>query len=338
MGEKVLEVKNLNVAFNTKRGNVVAVQDVNFFMKKGETLGVIGESGSGKSVTALSIMRLHKKSTSSYSPQSEINFKHKNLLKLNETEMRKIRGREISMVFQDPLMSLNPVYTIGYQVAEVLKLHRGMNNSKEINREIIRILNLVGISSPEKRLNQYPNQLSGGMRQRVMIAIALSCHPKLLIADEPTTALDVTIQHQILTLLKELKVNLDLSIILITHDMGVIADMADRVVVMYAGKAVETGKVDEIFDEPLHPYTRGLLSSIIPINQNLTRLKSIGGDVPSPHSRPNGCYFSPRCPLVIDRCVFQDPPYYLVNSRSVSCWLHDQDNDAALAGEVDTCE
>ena len=322
MKDAILEVKNLNVLFHTKRGNVVAVEDVNFFMKKGETLGVIGESGSGKSVTALSIMRLHNKSHTVYSPQSSINFQDKNLLAISESDIKKIRGKEISMIFQDPLMSLNPVYSIGFQVAEVLKLHRGIFEKKAINNEIVDMLSAVGISCPEDRLFQYPNQLSGGMRQRVMIAMALACHPKLLIADEPTTALDVTIQYQILSLLKELKATLDLSIILITHDMGVIADMADRVIVMYSGQAVETGTVKEIFESPLHPYTRGLLDSIIPINQEVGRLKTIGGDVPGPLNRPAGCNFRPRCTYVMEKCRSQEPPFVNIDGRVTNCWLH----------------
>jgi oligopeptide/dipeptide ABC transporter ATP-binding protein len=326
MNNPILEVENLHTVFHTPKGDVAAIEGVSFTVNEGEILGVIGESGSGKSVTSLSIMRLLKKGKTTVRPDSKIMFEGKDLLKLNDSEIRKIRGKQISMIFQDPLTSLNPVYTIGKQIGEVLRLHRGLA-SKEIDSEIIRILALVGISSPEKRLKQFPHQLSGGMRQRVMIAMALSCQPKLLIADEPTTALDVTIQAQILELIKELRSTLNLSIMLITHDMGVIADMADRVVVMYSGKIVESGPVEEIFKDPKHPYTKGLLHSIPRLDHNEKRLNTIGGSIPNPNSRPAGCNYSPRCPHAMEKCKTIEPPSTsFEKGRSANCWLYEKEN------------
>ncbi|WP_102348925.1 ABC transporter ATP-binding protein [Bacillus sp. Marseille-P3661] len=326
MANPILEVKNLYTIFHTPKGDVSAIEGVSFNIHEGEILGVIGESGSGKSVTSLSIMRLLKKGKTTVKSESEILFEGKDLLKLPDSEIRKIRGKEISMIFQDPLTSLNPVYTIGKQIREVLRLHRGLN-PKEIESEMINILKLVGISSPEKRIHQYPHQLSGGMRQRVMIAMALSCHPKLLIADEPTTALDVTIQAQILELIKELRSKLNLSIMLITHDMGVIADMADKVAVMYSGKIVEAGPVEDIFRDPKHPYTKGLLQSIPRLDLDEKRLNTIGGAIPNPKSRPIGCNYYPRCPHAMEKCKAVEPPVTMFESgRSASCWLHETDN------------
>jgi oligopeptide/dipeptide ABC transporter ATP-binding protein len=326
MNNPILEVENLHTVFHTPKGDVAAIEGVSFTVNEGEILGVIGESGSGKSVTSLSIMRLLKKGKTTVRPDSKIMFEGKDLLKLNDAEIRKIRGKQISMIFQDPLTSLNPVYTIGKQIGEVLRLHRGLE-PKEIDSEIIRILTLVGISSPEKRLKQFPHQLSGGMRQRVMIAMALSCQPKLLIADEPTTALDVTIQAQILELIKELRSTLNLSIMLITHDMGVIADMADRVIVMYSGKIVESGPVEEIFKDPKHPYTNGLLQSIPRLDHNEKRLNTIGGSIPNPNSRPAGCNYYPRCPHAMEKCKTIEPPSTsFEKGRSANCWLYEKEN------------
>jgi oligopeptide/dipeptide ABC transporter ATP-binding protein len=326
MNNPILEVENLHTVFHTPKGDVAAIEGVSFTVNEGEILGVIGESGSGKSVTSLSIMRLLKKGKTTVRPDSKIMFEGKDLLKLNDAEIRKIRGKQISMIFQDPLTSLNPVYTIGKQIGEVLRLHRGLE-PKEIDSEIIRILTLVGISSPEKRLKQFPHQLSGGMRQRVMIAMALSCQPKLLIADEPTTALDVTIQAQILELIKELRSTLNLSIMLITHDMGVIADMADRVIVMYSGKIVESGPVEEIFKDPKHPYTKGLLQSIPRLDHNEKRLNTIGGSIPNPNSRPAGCNYYPRCPHAMEKCKTIEPPSTnFEKGRSANCWLYEKEN------------
>lgn len=326
MNNPILEVENLYTVFHTSKGDVAAIEGVSFTVNEGEILGVIGESGSGKSVTSLSIMRLLKKGKTTVRTDSKIMFEGRDLLKLNDSEIRKIRGKQISMIFQDPLTSLNPVYTIGKQIGEVLRLHRGLA-PKEIDSEIIRILTLVGISSPEKRLKQFPHQLSGGMRQRVMIAMALSCQPKLLIADEPTTALDVTIQAQILELIKELRSTLNLSIMLITHDMGVIADMADRVVVMYSGKIVESGPVEEIFNNPKHPYTMGLLQSIPRLDHNEKRLNTIGGSIPNPNSRPAGCNYYPRCPHALEKCKTIEPPVTTFEKgRSANCWLYENED------------
>jgi oligopeptide/dipeptide ABC transporter ATP-binding protein len=319
---RILEVKNLHTVFHTKKGDIPAVEGVNFHINKSEVLGIIGESGSGKSVTSLSILRLFDRQKTEIAAESEIFFEGRDLLKLSESDMRKIRGKEISIIFQDPLSSLHPIKKIGNQIREVMKLHRNLT-SKQMDEEMINILKLVGISSPERRIHQYPHQLSGGMRQRVMIAMALSCHPKLLIADEPTTALDVTIQAQILQLLRDLKGRLNLSIMLISHDLGVIAELANRVIVMYSGKIVESSPVEAIFDAPLHPYTQGLLQSIPHINRDEDRLSSISGSIPDPNNRPQGCSFHPRCPHAMDICTVSTPSIVQVEPfRSVSCWLY----------------
>jgi oligopeptide/dipeptide ABC transporter ATP-binding protein len=330
--QKILEVKNLHTTFHTPHGDVRAVAGVSFHINRNEVLGIIGESGSGKSVTSLSILRLTHKKKAKISPESEIIFNGRNLLALSEKEMRAIRGKEISMVFQDPLTSLNPVLTIGKQLKEVLKLHRNLSN-EQMEEEMIRILTLVGISSPETRLKQYPHQLSGGMRQRIMIAMALSCHPKLLIADEPTTALDVTIQAQILELLRDLKERLSLSVMLISHDMGVIAEMADRVVVMYSGQIVESGSVKDIFDQPKHPYTQGLLQSIPHLDRNESKLYAIRGSIPNPNNRPIGCAFHPRCEQAKEICTRLVPPMTNINDQhAVSCWLYQGEESHANHG------
>ncbi|OGQ35187.1 MAG: peptide ABC transporter ATP-binding protein [Deltaproteobacteria bacterium RIFCSPHIGHO2_12_FULL_43_9] len=296
--EPVLRVENLRTAFQIERGLLEAVAGVNFRLHKGKTLGLVGESGCGKSVTSLSIMRLIP-SPPGVILDGKIWYEGKDLLKLSEPEMRKIRGNKISMIFQEPMTSLNPVFTVGNQIMEAIKLHQQLPR-REIKNKAIEMLKLVKISAPERRINEYPHQLSGGMRQRVMIAMALSCDPDILIADEPSTALDVTIQAQILELLSELQAKLGMSILLITHDLGVVAETANEVAVMYAGKIVEYASVDEIFHHPMHPYTVGLLKSVPKYGEEKQheRLETIPGIVPDLLSLPLGCRFQDRCPLV----------------------------------------
>lgn len=320
--EKVLEVKNLRTSFSTEGGEVIAVDDISFSVEQGKTLGIVGESGCGKSVTSLSIMRLIPNPPGRVL-SGEILYQGKDLLKLSMAEMRAIRGNEISMIFQEPMTSLNPVFTIGNQIREAISLHQRNLSNKDIQNKAVEMLKLVGISSPEKRVDDYPHQLSGGMRQRVMIAMALSCNPKVLIADEPTTALDVTIQAQILELLRELQDKIGMSLILITHDLGVVAEVADEVLVMYAGRVVEQGTVEEIFEKPKMPYTRGLLNSIPVFSQDPTekvrkrRLETIPGIVPNLLSLPRGCRFQDRCTYVIDACRAKEPELRVVSSYRV---------------------
>jgi len=294
MQAPLLELKNLNIAFETSRGDVRPVRDVSYSIYPGQTLAVVGESGCGKSVTALSILRLIP-SPPGKVLSGEVLLEGRDLLKLSEAEMRQVRGRDIAMIFQEPMTSLNPVYTIGEQIAEAVVLHQKLNRRQayETAEEAMRD---VGISDPGRRLYEYPHQMSGGMRQRVMIAMALSCKPKLLIADEPTTALDVTIQAQILELLRKLQREKGMSILLITHDLGVVAENADVVAVMYASRVVEYAPVEELFDRPLHPYTEGLLKSVPKLGAHSERLVSISGTVPNPAKFPTGCKFHPRCP------------------------------------------
>lgn len=301
---ELLQVSDLGTEFPTDDGLVKAVDGVSFSVEEGETLGIVGESGCGKSVTALSIMRLI--SAPGRVANGTINFRGQDLLKLSDSEMRRIRGNDISMIFQEPMTSLNPVYSVGDQISESLILHQHMSRKDAMDRAV-EMLRRVGISLPERRAREYPHQMSGGMRQRVMIAMALACNPKLLIADEPTTALDVTIQAQILELMKELKDQFGTSIIMITHDLGVIAEMAQRVVVMYAGKVVEQSSVDKIFSQPHHPYTEGLLRSIPRLDQGEGKLHVIDGVVPNPLHMPSGCRFAPRCPYAEDRCRAAEP-------------------------------
>ena len=296
----LLEVKDLKTYFYTDAGVGKAVDGVSFSLDKGKVLGIVGESGCGKSVTSLSIMRLVDPTTGRYEG-GQILFNGQDLLKLSEKEMQKIRGNRISMIFQEPMTSLNPVFTIGYQIEESLMLHKGMN-AKQARERAIELLELVGIPEAGKRVDEYPHQLSGGMRQRVMIAMALAGDPELLIADEPTTALDVTIQAQILDLLRSLQKKLDMSIIIITHDLGVIAEMADEVVVMYAGDIVEKAKTKELFDDPKHPYTIGLMDSIPDVEEDLDRLRTLDGLVPSLYDMPEGCRFAPRCKFACPEC------------------------------------
>jgi peptide/nickel transport system ATP-binding protein len=323
--QRLLDVKNLKTYFFTDEGVVRAVDGVDLYINQGETLGVVGESGCGKSVTALSIMKLIPQPPGKI-VEGEINYSGVNLVALPANRMRKIRGKEISMVFQEPMTSLNPVFTCGEQIAEALRLHEGLGRREAMDKTVD-MLKLVHIPNAERRVKEYPHQLSGGMRQRIMIAMALSCNPKLLIADEPTTALDVTIQAQILELLNELKAKLRMAVMLITHDMGVIAETAQRVVVMYAAKVAEEAPVGDLFKEPLHPYTQGLLRSIPRIDldaKERRRLETIPGTVPTLRGDlAPGCRFAPRCPFVKSVCTEKDPVLKEVKpGHKVSCWLY----------------
>ncbi len=329
----LLEVRNLQTHFPTRAGLVRAVDGVSFYVDRGELLGLVGESGCGKSITALSIMRL-------IAPPGkivggEIDFAGEELLKASEERMREIRGDDIAMIFQDPMTSLNPVYTVGEQIAEAVRLHRKLSR-EEARRATVDAMREVAIPDPARRVDDYPHQLSGGMRQRVMIAMALACDPKLLIADEPTTALDVTIQAQILELLNELRRTRELAVLLITHDLGVVAETADRVAVMYTGRIVEESPVDELFARPKHPYTEGLLRSVPKLTieeaKKQKRLETIEGTVPSPTALPPGCHFAPRCPHRMPRCTVGEIPLYeLEGDVSVRCVLY----DLAAAVEAD---
>ncbi len=321
----LLEINNLQTHFPTRGGIVKAVDDVSFFIDEGELLGLVGESGSGKSITALSIMRLIAPPGKIVS--GSIKFKGEELATASGERMRHIRGDDISMIFQDPMTSLNPVYTVGEQIAEALRLHRKLNKNDAWNAAI-EAMKEVTIPDPARRVKDYPHQLSGGMRQRVMIAMALACNPELLIADEPTTALDVTIQAQILELLDELRKTRKLAILLITHDLGVVAEVADRVCVMYTGRIVEKSGVGEIFEKPKHPYTQGLLRSVPKLSlvgqAKETRLQTIEGTVPSPTNLPEGCHFAPRCPYRFERCLHDPMPLFdLENNVEVRCVLYE---------------
>ena len=325
MAERLLDVKNLKTYFFTDEGVVRAVDGVDLYIDQGETLGVVGESGCGKSVTALSIMRLIPQPPGKI-VEGQILYNGLDLVTIPANKLRKIRGKEISMVFQEPMTSLNPVFTCGEQIAEALRLHEGLGRRDAMDKTV-EMMKLVHIANAERRVKEYPHQLSGGMRQRVMIAMALSCSPNLLIADEPTTALDVTIQAQILELLNELKSKLKMAVMLITHDMGVIAETAQRVVVMYAAKVAEEAPVGDLFKEPLHPYTQGLLRSIPRIDLAATehlRLETIPGTVPTLRGDiAPGCRFAPRCPFVKSICTEQDPVLKEVKpGHKVSCWLY----------------
>jgi oligopeptide/dipeptide ABC transporter ATP-binding protein len=306
MAEPLLEVENLKVSFRTEDGIVHAVDGVSFTVAEGEVVGIVGESGSGKSVTVLSVMRLITDPNVSY--EGEIRYKGRSLMALSREAMREVRGEEIAMIFQDPMTSLNPVYKIGWQIEEQLQEHNQLTKG-QARRRAIELLAQVGIPNPGQRIDDYPHQFSGGMRQRVMIALALSCNPDLLIADEPTTALDVTIQAQILELIKRLKADFRSAVVLITHDLGVVADIADRILVMYAGRIVEEGDKEQIFYDPQHPYTWGLLGSIARLDRpKPRRLTAIAGQPPSLINRPQGCNFRPRCPQAFDRCHLEEPP------------------------------
>ena len=321
----LLEVNNLRTQFPTRNGLVRAVDGVSFHIDPGEVLGVVGESGCGKSITALSIMRLIAPPGKIVS--GEIIFDGKDLLKFSDAEMRRIRGDDIAMIFQDPMTSLNPVFTVGEQIAEALRLHRKLSRNAARDAAIA-AMREVAIPDPARRINDYPHQLSGGMRQRVMIAMALACDTKLLIADEPTTALDVTIQAQILELMEELQRKRGLSVLLITHDLGVVAEVADRVAVMYTGRIVEESTVEELFKRPKHPYTEGLLRSVPKLTAadvvKKERLETIEGVVPSPTNLPPGCHFAPRCPYRMPRCTEEEIPLYQLESGAqVRCVLFD---------------
>ncbi len=325
----MLEVSRLTTVFDLPGGPVPAVDDISFEIRAGETLGLVGESGSGKSVTALSIMRLVQ--PPGRIAAGRILFKDRDLLTLPEREMQSVRGAEIALIFQEPMTALNPVFTIGDQIAETLLVHKRATR-REARARAVELLRAVRMADPEARVSDYPHQLSGGMRQRVLIAMAIACRPSLVIADEPTTALDVTIQAEVLDLLRDMKAAFNLSLLLITHDLGVIAETADRVAVMYAGRIVETGPVRAIFREPQHPYTRGLLASI-PGGAPGQRLRAIDGTVPMLGALPPGCAFNPRCPDRFDPCTLAPPPEYAVGpEHAARCYLHDETRRPARSG------
>ncbi len=329
--QNLLDIKNLKLSFFTPAGEVKSLNDVSISMKEGDVLGVVGESGSGKSVMAHSILRLTPFPGKIVS--GEIKFNGHTITNKTESEMQKIRGNEVSLIFQDPMTSLNPVYTIGEQIKEPLRLHTNLTKDK-IEERAIELLDLVGINEPKKRLKQYPHEFSGGMRQRVMIAIALACEPKLLIADEPTTALDVTIQAQILELMMELKKKIGMSIIMITHDLGVVAGMCQSVAVMYAGKIVEYGSAEDIFYNPRHEYTKGLLKSVPKLNddehEKLIPIEGVPVDVLNP---PKGCPFAPRCEKCMKICLREMPPYtHLSETHYSACWYIEKERIDAEGG------
>lgn len=331
--ETILEVRDLQTHFFSKKTVTRAVDGVDFEVARGETLGIVGESGCGKSITSLSIMGLVPQPPGKI-VGGDIHFKGQNLLQLTDEQMRKIRGNKISMIFQEPMTSLNPVYSVGEQIAEVFRNHQRLGK-KAAWEKAVEMLKLVGIPSPEKRAKQEPHELSGGMRQRVMIAMALACNPELLIADEPTTALDVTIQAQILDLLKSLQKELGTAVIMITHDMGVVAETCDKVAVMYAGKIVEYTDVDRLFDDPKHPYTVGLLKSIPRADRDVEELEAIPGSVPSPNDLPAGCSFSPRCPYATALCRAALPELVQnENGDKIRCWMYTERWDDAKTEEV----
>ncbi|HCK11903.1 MAG TPA: peptide ABC transporter ATP-binding protein [Candidatus Latescibacteria bacterium] len=325
MAENLLSVKNLKTYFRTEAGEAKAVDGVSFDIDRGETLGLVGESGCGKSVTSLSVMRLVPEPPGK-TVGGEIRYRGQDLVQISDDDMRKVRGNDIAMIFQEPMTSLNPVFTCGYQIDEAVILHQGLNPT-QAREKTVEMLKLVGIPDPEQRANEYPHQLSGGMRQRVMIAMALSCNPDVLIADEPTTALDVTIQAQILELLEKLQTELGMAVLMITHDLGVIAEVADRVAVMYAGKVVEMSEVNRIFKTPRHPYTIGLLESIPKLNEQKETLSVIPGTVPEATRFPVGCRFAPRCSQADDVCLREEPPLLAIEedevagTHQVACWF-----------------
>jgi oligopeptide/dipeptide ABC transporter ATP-binding protein len=321
MSKKILEVKNLETHFYTENGTVKAVNDVSFYVNEGETLGIVGESGCGKSITCMSLVRLVETPPGKY-VGGEVLFDGEDISNASDARIRELRGNDISFIFQEPMTSLNPIFKIGQQISETMILHRGMTK-KEAREESIKMLELVKIPNPERVVDDYPFALSGGMRQRAMIAMALGCQPKLLIADEPTTALDVTIQAQVLDLMNDLKKKINASIIFITHDLGVISEMSDRVMVMYAGKVVEVATTVDIFKNPLHPYTLGLISSKPDMATESARLHVIPGNVPDLNNLPSGCPFHPRCEKAMDVCKKSFPSEItLENDHKVACWLY----------------
>ena len=318
--EYLLKVRGLKTYFDTEDGLVKAVDGIDFAVKPGEVLGIVGESGCGKSVTSMSVMRLIQ--TPGEIVEGEIIFNDEDLLDLPEEEMRNIRGNRIAMIFQQPTTALNPVFTVGQQIKEALKLHKGLSDS-EADQRCEQLLVMVGIPDPRRRMSNYPHEMSGGMCQRVMIAMGLACDPELLIADEPTTALDVTIQAQILDLMRDLKDKINTAIIMITHDLGVVAEMADTLIVMYAGKVVESASVKALFEDPKHPYTQGLIASIPVLGVIKDELATIPGSVPSLVNLPPGCRFANRCPYRMERCDQEEPPLIkLEGNRLVRCWLY----------------
>jgi peptide/nickel transport system ATP-binding protein len=331
--EYLLDVKHLQTVFHTDRGEITSVEDVSFNLQEGETIGIVGESGCGKSVTSLSIIGLLGES--GQIKKGEIIFDRTDLTQISKDSLRKIRGNEISMIFQEPMTSLNPVFSIGNQMIELIRLHIEKNKRKA-RLYAIEMLERVGIPRPESVIDEYPHSLSGGMRQRVMIAMALSCNPKLLIADEPTTALDVTIQAQILKLMKTLREKSNTAIILITHDLGVVSEMADKVIVMYAGQVVEEADVFTLFDNPKHPYTKGLIDSIPHLEYHAEeRLYSIPGTVPSMQNMPEGCRFHTRCPYATERCLVEQPPLITLNKKhKVRCWLVEETESLLQKEEI----
>jgi peptide/nickel transport system ATP-binding protein len=334
MGKQpLLEVKNLKTNFHTERGVLTAIDGITFHIEEGEILGVVGESGCGKSVTSQSILRLFdEKYTAEY--EGSILFRGEDLLEKALSEMEDIRGNDISMIFQDPSSSLNPVYTIGRQIAESILLHKDVSK-KEAHERAVRLLELTGIPSPEKRANEYPHQLSGGMLQRAMIAMALACEPKLLIADEPTTALDVTIQAQILDLILHLNKEMGMGVMFITHDLGVVAQVCTRVIVMYLGQVVEETDVKTLFNNPLHPYTKGLLRSIPQMEERTGKLHVINGTVPSLHDVPKGCRFAARCPYADPKCLEQSPELNQhFDGHKVRCWYASEINREEVSTNV----
>jgi oligopeptide/dipeptide ABC transporter ATP-binding protein len=329
---ELLRVEDLRTWYHTRAGVIRAVDGVTLSLEQGRTLGLVGESGSGKSVTALSIMRLIE-APGRIQPDSRIVFMGADLAKASEDELQELRGNQMAMIFQEPMTSLNPVYPVGQQVAEALRLHRSMGSRTAMARSVD-LLRQVGIPLPERRIHEYPHQLSGGMRQRVMIAMAVACDPVLLIADEPTTALDVTIQAQILALMRDLRRRRNTAILLITHDLGVIAEMADDVAVMYAGRIVEQGPVNQVFRSPQHPYTEALLHSLPVLGMTQAEpLKVIRGMVPSPLRWPSGCRFAPRCDYVFDRCAAY-PPLFDVGGQRAACWLCESGRRATVGQEA----
>ena len=322
LGEPILQVKNLHVSFHTLEGTVNAVRGVTFTLKRGETLALVGESGSGKSVSMKAINRVLP--GNAFFDSGEIIYEGKNLLTLSEQDMEKIRGRKIAMIFQDPMTSLNPTMNVGRQIAESILIHEKISEEEAI-QQAIELMGLVGIRNPQESWKNYPHQFSGGMRQRVMIALSLACKPDILIADEPTTALDVTIQSQILDLIEDLKKKLNMSVIFITHDLGVVADICDRVNVMYGGLIIEKGGINDIFDNPKHPYTWGLLDSVPSVQKERKRLKPIEGQPPDLLKPPKGCPFYARCKFAMNICREKMPEFYEVSKKhKVSCWLSDE--------------
>ena len=331
MAEPILQVKNLKTSFYSKQGTYAAIEGVEFSLSQGETLGIVGESGCGKSVTCLSILKLLGKSAI-IDKNSSVLLHGKELTTNSQKEMCKIRGNKIAMIFQDSMTSLNPVMTIERQMTEPFRIHQGLSHGQAAEKDL-EMLKKVGIPSPEQRIRQFPHQLSGGMRQRVMIAMALSCDPEILIADEPTTALDVTIQAQIIRLMRELQEKSKTAIILITHDLGVVSEMADTIMVMYAGQVMEKANKRQIFKEPLHPYTRGLLASIPSLTKEVDRLHTIEGTVPSLQDMPKGCRFCDRCPIAADRCKHEDPPLVSLGDRLVRCFQYEDRSGRKEGGQ-----